>query len=77
MWCFYFLVCNPLFPDVNYEAQSTDEVALVKCAAENGYVFLERSMRDLVVEIDGIFQPFPFPSVWNTNTTWSFLVVVH
>ena len=58
-------LCHEVVPEVdeesgnvNYEAQSTDEVALVKCAAENGYVFLERSMRDLVVEIDGHEEHF-------------------
>ena len=46
------------FPNIEYQAESPDEQALVTAAAAYGYVLMERSTKHVVVEVQGELQRY-------------------
>ena len=45
-------------PNIEYQAESPDEQALVSAAAAYGYVLMERSTKHVVVEVQGELQRY-------------------
>ncbi|CAJ0753486.1 2508_t:CDS:2 [Entrophospora sp. SA101] len=55
--------------EIDYKAQSPDEAALVSCARDVGFVFLERCQDTLAIEVMGEYKEFILLNVLEFNST--------
>lgn len=55
--------------DITYQASSPDEAALVIAARAHGYVFVSRSNRELVIQVNGELEEFELLEVLEFDST--------